>query len=81
MKTEKFSMPSGGTTTVRLLVSDADAFPFFKSFGKTIATHIPATETTKELYSREMRKAAHNQAVMDKYGLSPMDIAAALGNK
>ena len=81
MKTEKFHMPSGGTETVRLLANGASVFPFFKSFGKTTVTHIQATEATKELYNREMKKAAHNQAVMDKYGLSPMELAAALGNK
>ena len=81
MKPEKISMPSGGTATVRLLANGAGMFPFFKPFAKTAVAHIPATGTTKELYRREMKKAAHNQAVMDKYGLSPMDIAAALGNK
>lgn len=81
MKTKKFSMPSGGTATVRLLTNDAGVFPFSKSFGKTTTTHIPATEATKELYNREMKKAAHNQVVMDKYGISPMEVAAALGNR
>lgn len=48
--------------------------PVYPHFSKGNGISIPATEETEAVFARSMKKAMHNQRLMDKYGLTPQEL-------
>lgn len=58
--------------TIRLIGKAIPVYPHYFSKGNGIS--IPATEETEAGFARSMKKAMHNQRLMEKYGLTPQEL-------
>lgn len=57
--------------TIRLI---GKSLPVYPNFSKDNGISIHATGETKAVFAHSMKKAMHNQRLMDKYGLTPQEL-------